>query len=134
MEKYPINKAKQAFTKALTEIPDFALLSPSEKGNIVDRSIKCLFEELMQFFGLNPNQDYIPLDQLPGNKSATDFLVSHDAQELLEGLFEGKLEIVKPYTIKLENGTFISGFSDVRKVVKSPLIQSSEKPKSINRQ
>jgi hypothetical protein len=102
-----VSSIKSIFTEALKLIPDFQYLSPPEKGNIVDRSIKSLFEDLMKNFGLKPYEDYIPLNDLPNNAPGTDFVVSEKAQEILEGLFEGRIEIVKAHIKITKNGKVV---------------------------
>jgi hypothetical protein len=111
-----VSSVKSIFTEALRLIPDFEYLSPPEKGIIVDRSIKSLFEDLMRNFGLKPHKDYIPLDELSSNAPGTDFVVSEKAQEILEGLFEGRIEIVKAHIKTTRNGNVIEVAAYARRI------------------
>ncbi len=116
MQTYSVERVKRAFLKALSSIRDFELNSPTEKGNIVDRSFKSLFEDLMKRFGMKPNEDYVPLSELPDNEVQTDFKVSEKAQALLEGLFEGTIEIVRGHVKKSRNGDLIEVDAYARRV------------------
>lgn len=130
MKKYSISIVKLAFKNAIQSIPDCDLLPPDQIGTIVDRSIKSLFQDLMQYFNMKPNVDYIPLsDTAP----AQDFkVVSKDAQEILEGLFEGKIEIVKAHLRKDKNGYFISVPAYIRKKSRNITFNETKEPNYFN--
>ncbi|KHG39419.1 MULTISPECIES: hypothetical protein [Aphanizomenon] len=109
MKQYPVGRAKQAFLQALRKINNENMLSEQEIGKIIDKTIKLLFEDLMKHFHMKPNQDYVPVSQLPDNAKVTDFVfVSENAQEILEGLFEGKIEIVQAHLRRDKHGNYIS--------------------------
>lgn len=130
MKKYPISQVKLAFQNAILSIPDCKLLPPDQIGTIVDRSIKSLFQDLMEYFNMKPNVDYILLsNQAP----AQDFkVVSTNAQEILEGLFEGKIEIVKAHLRKDKNGYFISVPAYTRKKSINQTFSETKEPNYSN--
>ena len=64
---------------------------------------------------MKPYEDYLPLEDLADNAKATDFLVGTNAIEIIEGLFEGRIEIVKAHLRQDKNGYFISVPAYLRK-------------------
>lgn len=109
----PVNKVSPekvvtAFIKALQSVPDFARLHPTEVGNIVDDSVKSLFEDFMKSFGMKPNQDYVPPKDVPMNAPASDFIVlSKEANDLLECLLEGDIEVCKARLEENQRGKLV---------------------------
>lgn len=88
---------KHALGKALESLPDWQHLNPFDKGKIVDRSFKQMMKDLMEQFGMEPGEDYEA--NLRDNEESTDFVaLSARADDLIQGLLDGKIVVVQKHT------------------------------------
>lgn len=98
-----IKSVKNAFAKALQELPDFRSLNSLQLGDVVDKSFKSLMKDLMNQFGMQPNKDY--LNNLNDNEPGSDFVIcSPEANDLIKDLLEGRVIVVKEHTRVSKSG------------------------------
>lgn len=103
--------------KALNYLPDFASLSGTEQGKIIDKGFKSIVKDLMDQNDMKPGVDYV--DNLRDNEPATDFVaLSEKADDLLTGLMEGRIVAISAHSrvSKLGNEFQVKAhFRDLRK-------------------
>jgi hypothetical protein len=99
----PIESIKGALSSALESIPKFNSSSYFEKGKIVDKSIKSILKELMDWYGMVPGTDYV--DNLRDNEPSTDFVtLTSAADELITGLMNGSVIAISAHSRTNSNG------------------------------
>jgi hypothetical protein len=97
MSSFGIGSIKNALSTALNALPDWTNLNNFEKGHTIDKAFKSIFKDLMNQFGMKPGIDYV--DSLKENEECTDFVtLSQDADNLLIGLLNGKIVVVREHS------------------------------------
>lgn len=100
---YLIGSIKNALSNALESIPTFKSSNYFERGKIIDKSIKSILKDLMNYYGMKPGIDYV--DNLRDNEPSTDFVtLTSEADELIRGLMDGNIIAISEHSRTKGNG------------------------------
>ena len=100
---FSVDSVKNALSNALNALSDWSKRTNFDKGKIIDETFKSVLKDLMDQFGMKPGEDYV--DNLKSNEPNTDFVaLSEKADELIRGLMEGKIIVVKEHTRVSKSG------------------------------
>lgn len=93
MTVFIIPEIKRSLSEAFKQLEDWKDLSTFSRGQIIDKTFKSFFEDLMSQFGMKPGIDYE--DNLSDNAEITDFVaLTKKADDLIVGLLEGKIKAI----------------------------------------
>jgi len=97
MSSFGFDSIKNALGKALEYLPDWKDLKPFDKGDVIDKTFKAIFKDLMEQFNMKPGVDYV--DNLRDNEPSTDFVaLSKQADDLIQGLLTGKIVAISEHS------------------------------------
>ncbi|MGL4497884.1 MAG: hypothetical protein ACRCU2_02385 [Planktothrix sp.] len=117
MSRFGFDSIKNALGNALECLPDWKDLNPFDKGKVIDKSFKAIFQDLMRQFKMKPGVDYV--DNLSDNEQSTDFVaLSAKADDLIQGLLTGKVVAVSAHSRVNKSGNQFmvkAHFRDLRK-------------------
>ncbi len=100
---FSVESIKNALSNALESIPKFNNSNYFEKGKIVDKSMKSILKDLMDWYGMKPGIDYV--DNLRDNEPSTDFVtLTNEADELIRGLMNGNIIAISAHSRTKSNG------------------------------